>query len=406
LPQTQHTKTQNTYSVFFTVLRNYMLTTKRLLYLFIFLSILPISSISKAAPAIQQVEGAYIENGTISIEGTQFGTDGPNVLIYDNFEGGIAGDEVDLAATIGNWDNYGTNHPIYDSFANSGKTSMRVYDSIEAKTFTQVMKKFPTKVTEIFMSFQVAVPPNTLFPARYEDVAFGEFPNESVWKFTWLMNEVSHSPGSLPNDNDICIPTHISKGQMVLQGNILKNVNPYFEVYKKNNGDTWWAWGSFNRISTWLKADINNPPTSNGTMWVQGVSVNGQKITEQARPIFDGGAFPYKWGYIVVPGWMREQSRGDTRPVYDDFYIAIGENAAARIELGNQANYKDCTNLSILIPKSWENDLITATIHSGSLDLNSNNLYLFVINADGVPSKGYPLTRALISTINQPINSN
>lgn len=349
------------------------------------------TSLSNATPKIIGVEGSITNESSIVIKGQGFGAKGPNIILYDNFENAAAhkqGSDIDLSATVGNWDKTGLYSPVYDDFSHSGSYSMRIYK--DGKNFRQFRKAFPEKVTEVFISFWVAVPPNTLFPHRHSSPSLGDFPEESAWKFTWLMNEDTGSPGQKPSDNDICVPTHISKGQMVFSGNTLTLTDPYVEMSNIDSINDWWMFGKFNRISGWLKADPKNPAKSNGTIWGQGLSQAGQYIFKQHRPVFEGGSAPYQWGYITVPGWARNLSE-NTRPVYDDFYLAIGENSAARVEIGDNPIYEKSTNLSISVPEYWSDETIKAKIHLGSLNPKAQHLYLFVIDKDGKVSNSFAI---------------
>ncbi len=72
--------------------------------------------------------------------------------------------------------------------------------------------------------------------------------------------------------------------------------------------------------------------------------------------------------------------------IFDDFYVATGPNARARVEIGNQPVYQDCTNLAIITPTNWRNNAITATVRAGSFQ--SGEAYLFVVDANGNVSNG------------------
>jgi len=90
----------------------------------------------------------------------------------------------------------------------------------------------------------------------------------------------------------------------------------------------------------------------------------------------------------VMNGYGRSST--NAKPLYDDYYLAVGENARARIEIGNNSDYYSCTNMSICTIESWGNTEIVANFNRGSL---SNGMaWVFVSNSDGTISEGYQIT--------------
>jgi len=77
--------------------------------------------------------------------------------------------------------------------------------------------------------------------------------------------------------------------------------------------------------------------------------------------------------------------------MFDDFYLAVGPNARARVEIGDRPTYADCTKLTVLTPNSWSNDLISGVVREGSFT-SSEASYLFVVDSNGeVSSQGFPV---------------
>ncbi len=91
-----------------------------------------------------------------------------------------------------------------------------------------------------------------------------------------------------------------------------------------------------------------------------------------------------------IPGWVRGTDV-NSKPItllYDDIYFAVGPNAAARVEIGNNAVYEKCTKMSIATPITWSDTEVIATIREGSFRPNED-VYLFVVNAENVYSAGF-----------------
>lgn len=91
------------------------------------------------------------------------------------------------------------------------------------------------------------------------------------------------------------------------------------------------------------------------------------------------------WGPITAAG---ETSRGPNHYYMDDVYAAP---KLARVELGNAVTYDACTRREIQIPSAWSDTSITTKLNRGSFS-ESEDLYLFVVNDDGVVSEGHPVT--------------
>lgn len=76
----------------------------------------------------------------------------------------------------------------------------------------------------------------------------------------------------------------------------------------------------------------------------------------------------------------------------DDFYIddVYVDRTWARIEIGNNVHYGDCTSREIQPVVSWSSNEITVDVNVGSLWANAET-YLFVVTDDGSVSSGFPL---------------
>src|SRR5512143_1106426 len=61
--------------------------------------------VAQAAPNVTNVSSSTVANGqSIVVTGTDFGPNGPNVVIFDDFEGGTNGSQLQLnLAEIGAW---------------------------------------------------------------------------------------------------------------------------------------------------------------------------------------------------------------------------------------------------------------------------------------------------------------
>jgi len=335
-----------------------------------------------AAPTITGVSGTIVDNSSVTVSGLSFGN-GPNVELFDPFEGGITGNDIPInGARHGAWSSTGTYGPTYNATAHSGSHSMLITDQLNHHLL-QFQKTFSSPCTEVFISYWVRIPDGTNFPCASEAATFG---TGSCWKFVWLMDSADGYRG----DDDMCIPTYYYTKAFGYMGN---DYNPNIGL-----GRSWWSWTEWIRMTFWLKADPANPSTSNGTFQFQSLTTTGglDTQTKTDKTVFNGDTNQYddstfQWTQINFPGWIGSTYATCT-PVYDDIYIASGANAQARVEIGNNPIYNSCTNLSICTPTAWSENSITITLNQGSF-ANSETLFLFVVDADGnVNTKGYPIT--------------
>lgn len=328
--------------------------------------------VAYGSPTVSNVTPQNIVDGaTLIISGTGFGS-GPTIRLFDDFERGTIGSSISTASTVGAWTR-SVNTPNSSDVAHSGSRSMF---AIESDVDHQFQLDFPD-ATEMFLSYWVRIPDDNYFPAATSPKTF---PTPSAWKFTWLMD--SPSGGTVAND-DLCLPTYSGVGILQLTG------NDYHPAPEIRLGTGWWTWTGWNRISVWLKAALPNP-TQNGTWWWQTI---GSSVASGSRsqPVFDSDDNSYddasiKWVRLNIPGWHANGGGAMVNAVYDDIYFATGPNAAARVEIGNNPIYANCTKLAIITPTEWSDLEITATIRQGGLSTGIN--YIFVIGSDNQPSVG------------------
>lgn len=97
-------------------------------------------------------------------------------------------------------------------------------------------------------------------------------------------------------------------------------------------------------------------------------------------------------GYLTVNGLL------ESNTYWDDVYI---DNSWARVEIGDQQIYDECTHREMQIPTSWSNNSIEISINQGAFQ-DGGMVYLFVVDEDGTPSEGYPIK--INNSIENPSN--
>ncbi len=79
---------------------------------------------------------------------------------------------------------------------------------------------------------------------------------------------------------------------------------------------------------------------------------------------------------------------GEAYAWFDDLYI---DRTQARIEIGDNQVYEDCSHREIQIPTAWSTTEIKFTTNKGSFS-NGQTVYIFVVDENGVASAGVPVT--------------
>lgn len=94
------------------------------------------------------------------------------------------------------------------------------------------------------------------------------------------------------------------------------------------------------------------------------------------------------WDRVVVGNYVRTDVHGPVSIYWDNVYV---DTSWARVEIGDNATYGNCTHREIQVPTAWADGSITFTVNRGSFP-NASGVYLFVVDASGNVSQGYALS--------------
>lgn len=317
-----------------------------------------------AAPGIQSVSGTVANGQSIVItsDGNNFGATGPVVHLFDDFEKGTNGTLISTAANgaqVGRWNSISEeNSTRYSNISKvSGSLSFCADQSLSYGNGIETV--FPSAQTKVYVSWWLYLPSGQPFP--------GEGGEGINWEQLSIM-------GGGSADDDLVMPT----------------IMGYEDFYINGNDGIYSKWitlaftkGTWSRLSCYLDGGSSN----NGTVqyWeLTGSGVQTRANDTNVTVLKSGGVFER----VVVNGYGRQTD--NCYPMFDDVYIAYGDGARARVEIGNNATYANCTNLTICTPTSWSTSSITATVRAGSF--TNGTAYLFVTDASGVTSAGKKIT--------------
>lgn len=312
-----------------------------------------------AGPAINGISGIAKDGETITISGSGFGT-GPKVHIFDDFNGGAPGADVDLKATYGSWDKQ--SRAVFVSAGHSG-AGVQGYCQSSLRA-APLYHSFPN-TKEIFVSYWWRIPVGGKVPGG----GVNSYPTGSHLKNYWITYDGGYNADGLP---DLVLPTYNNSWKVTgNQGNGMLNTGAFSQSEVAVDG-TW------NRTTFHLK--------QGGTHWGQNIRENQSvAIWTSGNSLFESTT-PAYFNEAKLHGWFRTNTSG-AKFVSDEFYFASGANAAARVEIGDAPSYSSCRNLAICTPTSWSSGSIEATVRTGSFKLGEK-AYVFVIDKNGNASAG------------------
>jgi hypothetical protein len=335
------------------------------------------SSDAPNKPTISSVGGAVGDGQQITISGSIFGT-GPNVVLFDDFNSGTDGNTISSTAVVGSWST-AVGKVFADDLLSGGK-GMRVVDVDQLSSVVTF-----TATDEVFISFIGYVPDGYYFPyATAEET----YPDLSSLKSVWLMyTGVGYAHY---DDPDVYLCSWGGSHWYTVSS----NDTPISSFDTANACG--WLWDTPIRWSFWAKGNGMTVAGSDGMFQ----TTNGIKQINRCYTEYKAWFAPtnttYAWDRINFVGYIRTTT--GTNFVEDDIYVATGDNAQARVEIGNAATYTECTRLTLVTTgaagDSWDSDEITATIREGTFtQAELENGYLYVINGDGcVNEEGFDMT--------------
>ncbi|NPV03149.1 MAG: hypothetical protein HPY67_00220 [Syntrophaceae bacterium] len=338
-----------------------------------------------AAPAITGVAGIVGNGETITITGTGFGSTGPTIVVFDDFERGSNGttlSSVQRAAQVGFWDNLSTMGPLYPTYSNtyahSGSLSMKSdWSDNGAQEGGRLVQATLDSVTQVYFSWWQYLPTNRVVPGTSGGAG-------ANWKLYWLYRQ------PWPNDDFVSViltntlPVTVGGSGLFLTGFADDSQDGRIDINNQSGSTvTAFSKGQWHRFEAYYVA---GGTSGSLTLWELNSTQSRRQLGTNSGKTTDFGG---TWDKLHFPGYGRGDNNSQT--YYDDIYVATGTGARARVEIGNSSIYSNCTNLAVITPTSWSSNSITATVRQGGFAAGFP-AYLFVIDSTGAASAGYPVT--------------
>lgn len=308
---------------------------------------------------------------SITIDGSGFG-EGPNVVVYDNFNGGSAGDTLNLSSPeIGAWfssSDYSGDLPKI--VANELGKAIEVHNKGAGGTnkIAQIESRFDAS-SSIFISYSVQVPQGSTFSGATEE---DEFSTISSWKYAWITD----GSGALAADGnfDLCVPTHTGNGNFSIAGN-------EGSLGYVGNGDFWTHSGK-NFMSFGLFADPVDPVNREGYAFYLHSGVEGAvKVWDRSGSSVMFPAVTSSFDRVKFPGWFGNGDYSNFNAYYDDLYVAIGPRAMKRVVLSDALELIDSV-VNVVVPIiSWSDTAISIKVPAEYYN-SRDEVYLRIYDED------------------------
>ena len=330
------------------------------------------------APLVASVVGTVRDGSQLTITGSALGASGPNVVIFDDFEGGADGQLIRTgpgSAKVGAW-NSRTGSIVYSSLNHfGGSKAARADMSVETSPGSgnapnNVTALLPAGTQDLFVSYSCLIPSGTRWPGEGNSAGIN-------WKRVWAL-------GRNTTDDDRMLPADTgSPGLTEPNQHLIGSNDPETAVYFGSSITR----GRWLQTFAWVRARTD--PTATLQLWeVTGSGVERKVNRTNAGDLFGGMDPGVAFERIVMNGYGRRTR--NSFPTFDDFYVATGGSARARVVIGNAPTYSASTMLAFTTPTSWSDSQVKTTFRQGPF--RDGPAYLFVVSADGtVSERGFPI---------------
>ncbi len=334
-------------------------------------------AVGYAAPAISVVQGAVSNGSPVIISGSGFGATGPNVVFFDDFEKGTHGSPISISpgsASFGQWGQLDSNPPRYsNAFAFSGNMSyVSDWSNNGASEGGRWAAATFNGTNQVYFSFWTYLPTNRVVPGTSNIGA------------NWKWVEISRNPLSGSDYTSVFLTDFPPRD------GTWQTPNPWYDAA----GLSETGYGNHTSIikGRWHRYEYFFLGSSSGSgiiqMWELNSSTPRTIICNKTN--LTNLHSHDLWGLVRLSAYGRGDANSQT--YHDDFYIATGPGARARVEIGNSSSYSSSTNLAVATVTSWSDTQVVATIRQGSFQ-PGQAAYLYVVDSSGaVNSQGYPLT--------------
>jgi hypothetical protein len=326
------------------------------------------SALGQSVSNVSSVTGAISPGATLTISGSGFGSTGPEVVIFDDFEAGTNGTVIVASnAVVGEWASVvggGTSPGVYysNSSSVSGDLAFRANEDAGANYIAASWDA----ATEVFGCWWI----------RHEGTNWPGEPSSVNWKSVWLWE----LPLGVAGGTDLTLPTTVNGSTYYIASNAAQLPSTYGAFGP-------WGHDIWRRVAFWTEFDGATGIGDLDFWTVAAGDAPWRKTIERDNVGIPVAGHSYRG--VGINGYGYNSS--DSYPMFDDVYWAVGPAAQARVEIGDNIVYGNCTTLAILVPSSWSDTSISVSMRETQFAVDES-AYLFVVDASGNASTGYPVT--------------
>jgi hypothetical protein len=336
-----------------------MLGTAKIVFISVTL-LCAMSGFCYGAPVVTSHSGGFTQGGSVTVSGTGFGQGDITPLVWDDFEGGASGAVLNSTPKIGTWLLNQAPNPIYSTIhARSG-----IKSSYGATTNPELFTQFYAPASRVMPDSYYYI--SYWFKYGYPSGGTGQSKLVQLWG-TYQVGD--YNPGFMAGG---------ASGNWWAAAISLEKFGPgYLQQDISTPAQNTW-----HHCELILKQSDANTTNGQVTMKLNGVT-QYNRVNVKTRELSGQSwqTMRFFYGFTNMPS-------GTKYVALDDVYM---NNSWARVEIGNNATYANCTQRELQIPTAWSDTSFTISVNRGSLGSSQTN-YLFVVDANGnVNAQGYPV---------------
>ncbi len=328
------------------------------------------------ADTIDSLEGTAANGNEMTLTGTFTAKAQAAPLIFDDFEDGVHGNDLSDSTSKLRWNDFRQDGAKYNNTqAYSG--SLSAYNN----------PTFPTGDTdyrEFASSWQEFTPTDIMYVSwMWRWTNSGS--DSTVGKDLRIVSV--ESGGTYEHYSSSACNTNIQNYNDAYPVEGAGAMDPYMAFYYNQSERTSTHEVPGVAYNTWYRKEmagkLSDAGVSNGSMYGAIDNVAFWDISSVLTR--DTGMGAYQYDSVLLGLMCANIIDGAAYEVWnDDVYV---DNTWQRVELGNNVIHDNCTLTEIQLPYAWSTTKIGITVRS-NVFLEGSSAYLFVFDANGVPSAG------------------
>lgn len=321
------------------------------------------------------VTGNFTQGSLFTVESPTLAFVGgmPERQAYNDYTTATIGDQAQTLAELGSWDYGHFDNGKYAPGGMNGRPAVYYYNHEDGGRIVRRSVRHTPRFGELFCASSLRVPPGKALGAANQHWTNstpipGVINGRSQLKMFWAnVDDGGGEPA------DLIMPTLVSK--VWDYGGNSHALDAWGSV--GIDAESTWDWDSWNFFRCWAK---HNPAAWDaGTMELNIVSARGNVKRAMVGPVLNNEATAPLFNEVAFGKWTEGNSL--TQILNGDVYIAIGENAPCRVEIGDKPIYDRCSSLALCPPVEWSeaNKKMTGRYTNGDL-LPGRPQYVYVFN--------------------------